>query len=136
MRAIDWNEFLGVIRILSRLVLVGVGCYVFGLLFMTQMPVWQLMMIGITFTAGGGALAVTSMTSLVSRQAAEHERGLVLGVYNSGAWMGRFLGPPCSGLLFQVVAVQAPLYGAAIIMGVCFLAVAALRRQMRQDLLA
>ena len=74
------------------------------------------------------------MTRLVSSQAAEHERGLVLGVYNSGAWMGRFIGPPCSGLLFQMIAVQAPLYGAAVIMGVCFLAVAALRRRMRQEL--
>lgn len=118
----------------AKLVLFGVGAYVFGLLFMTQMPNWQLMLVGITFTAGGGALATTSMTSLVSRQAGEHERGLVLGVYNSGAWMGRFLGPPMSGLLFQTIAVQAPLYGAAIVMAMCFIAVAALRKRMRREL--
>lgn len=117
----------------AKLVLFGVGAYVFGLLWMTQVPNWQLMLVGITFTAGGGALATTSMTSLVSRQASEHERGLVLGVYNSGAWMGRFLGPPMSGLLFQTIAVQAPLYGAAMIMAVCFIAVAALRKRMRRE---
>lgn len=117
----------------AKLVLFGVGAYVFGLLWMTQVPNWQLMLVGITFTAAGGALATTSMTSLVSRQADEHERGLVLGVYNSGAWMGRFLGPPMSGLLFQTIAVQAPLYGAAIIMAVCFIAVAALRKRMRRE---
>jgi len=75
----------------SKLVLVGVASYCFGLLWMTQVPIWPLMMFGITFTAGGGALAVTSMTSLVSRQAGEHERGLVLGVYNSAAWMAASL---------------------------------------------
>jgi len=116
----------------TKLVLCGVGAYAFGLLWMTQVPDWQWMMFGITFTAGGGALAVTSMTSLVSRQAAEHERGLVLGVYNSGAWMGRFMGPPVSGLLFQSVAVQAPLYGAAIIMFVCFWSVRALRSHLKR----
>ena len=78
------------------------------------------MMFGITFTAAGGAIAVTCMTSLVSRQAGEHERGLVLGVYNSSAWMGRFMGPPFSGLLFQTITVQAPLYAAALIMFGCF----------------
>jgi len=117
----------------SKLVLVGVAAYCFGLLWMTQAPDWPLMMFGITFTSGGGALAVTSMTSLVSRQAGEHERGLVLGVYNSSAWMGRFMGPPVSGLLFQSVAVQAPLFGAAAIMFGCFWAVRALRSHLKNS---
>lgn len=116
----------------SKLVLCGVASYCFGLLWMAQVPVWQMMLFGITFTAGGGAIAVTSMTSLVSRQAGEHERGLVLGVYNSSTWMGRFLGPPASGLLFQTVAVQAPLYGAAFIMFVCFWAALALRSHLKR----
>jgi predicted MFS family arabinose efflux permease len=116
----------------SKLVLCGVAAYCFGLLWMTQVSVWQMMLFGITFTAGGGAIAITSMTSLVSRQAGEHERGLVLGVYNSSAWMGRFMGPPFSGLLFQSVAVQAPLYGAAIIMFVCFWAARSLRSHLKR----
>ncbi len=116
----------------SKLVLGGVAAYCFGLLWMTQSPGWLPMMFGITFTAGGGAIAVTNMTSLVSRQAGEHERGLVLGVYNSSAWMGRFMGPPVSGLLFQTVAVQAPLYAAAGIMFACFWAVRALQAHFRR----
>ncbi|MDP7297327.1 MAG: MFS transporter, partial [Gammaproteobacteria bacterium] len=62
----------------------------------------------------------------------EHERGLVLGVYNSSVWMGRFLGPPASGFLFQSIAVQAPLYGAAFIMFVCFWAALALRSHLKR----
>ncbi len=116
----------------SKLVLCGVAIYCLGLLWMTQAPGWQLMMFGITLTAGGGAISVTSMTSLVSRQAGEHERGLVLGVYNSSAWIGRFMGPPVSGFLFQSVAVQAPLFGAALIMFVCFWTVRALRSHLKR----
>jgi len=116
----------------SKLALFGVAAYCFGLLWMTQSPNWQAMILGITFTAGGGAMAVTSVTSLVSRQAGAHERGFVLGVYNSSAWMGRFIGPPVSGLLFQSVAVQAPLYSAAIIMFSCFWAVRALRSHLKR----
>ncbi len=116
----------------SKLALFGVAAYCFGLLWMAQSANWQMMLFGITFTACGGAMAVTSVTSLVSRQAGEHERGFVLGVYNSSAWIGRFIGPPASGLLFQSVAIQAPLYSAAFIMFCCFWAVRALRSHLKR----
>jgi DHA1 family tetracycline resistance protein-like MFS transporter len=116
----------------TRLVMAGLGAYAFGLTVMTQVPVWPLMMFGITFTAGGGALVITSMSSLVSAQAAEDERGLVLGVFNSGSWMGRAGGPPVSGLLFEGVGVQAPLYAAAIIMFPCLLMVALIRARIHR----
>jgi DHA1 family tetracycline resistance protein-like MFS transporter len=116
----------------GKLVMVGVAAYIFGVLWMTQAPGWEWMMIGISFTAGGGALAVTSMTSLVSRNAEEHERGLVLGVFNSGAWTGRSIGPLFSGLLFQSVDEQAPLYVAAMVMLTALGLVAIVRRRGRR----
>ena len=114
----------------ARLVMFGLTSYVIGLLIMTQAPIWPIMMFGITFTAGGGAMVITSMSSLVSSQAAEHERGLVLGVYNSGSWLGRSVGPPVSGALFDNIAVQAPLYGAAVIIMPCLAVMAYLLRRM------
>ena len=114
----------------ARLVIGGLTSYVIGLLIMTQSPIWPVMMIGITFTAGGGAMVITSMSSLVSSQAAEHERGLVLGVYNSGSWLGRSVGPPVSGGLFDNIAVQAPLYGAALIILPCLTVMAYLLRRL------
>lgn len=116
----------------SKLVIGGLIAYAFGLIFMTQAPIWQLMMFGITFTAGGGAMVITSMSSLVSAEAAENERGLVLGVYNSGSWMGRAGGPPASGLLFENIGAQAPLYGAALIMLPCIVMVALVRARVRR----
>jgi DHA1 family tetracycline resistance protein-like MFS transporter len=116
----------------GKLVMSGVGAYLFGLLWMTQVPTWEMMMFGITFTAGGGAMAVTSMNSLVSGQAAEHERGLVLGVFTSGAWTGRSIGPVIAGLLFQGIGVQAPLYGGAVVMSMVLIMVALVRRRTKR----
>jgi MFS family permease len=121
----------------GKLAMAGLIAYAFGLIVMTQVPSWQLMMFGITFTAGGGAMVITSMSSLVSAEAAEDERGLVLGVFNSGSWMGRAGGPPVSGLLFEGIGVQAPLYAAAVIMLPCLVMVALVRaRTMRRDVKA
>jgi DHA1 family tetracycline resistance protein-like MFS transporter len=116
----------------GKLVMSGVGAYLFGLLWMTQVPTWARMMFGITITAGGGAVAVTSMNSLVSGQAAEHERGLVLGVFTSGAWTGRSIGPVIAGLLFQGIGVQAPLYGGAVVMSMVLIMVALVRRRTKR----
>ena len=116
----------------GKLVMSGVGAYLFGLLWMTQVPTWEMMMFGITFTAGGGAMAVTSMNSLVSGQAAEHERGLVLGVFTSGAWTGRSIGPVIAGLLFQGIGVQAPLYGGAVVMSMVLIMVGLVRRRTKR----
>ncbi|MFZ1624771.1 MAG: MFS transporter [Gammaproteobacteria bacterium] len=103
----------------GRLLIAGLACYIFGLLVMTQAPVWPMMIFGITFTTAGSALYMTTVTSLVSQQAGESERGLVLGIYNSGSWAGRALGPPLTGLLFEVFGVNVPLYTAALILLPC-----------------
>jgi MFS family permease len=93
----------------------GLVCYCAGLLIMTQAPTWPIMVFGITFTAGGGAMFITTMSALVTHQADADERGLVLGVYQSGSWMGRSIGPPISGLLFAALGANAPLFAAACV---------------------
>lgn len=103
----------------GRLLIAGLVCYIFGLLLMSQAPVWPMMLFGITFTTAGSALYMTTVTSLVSQQAGESERGMVLGTYNSGSWAGRALGPPLTGLLFDVLGVNIPLYTAALILLPC-----------------
>ncbi|RMF94941.1 MAG: MFS transporter [Gammaproteobacteria bacterium] len=113
----------------GRLVTFGLACYPVGLLIMTQAPTWPLMMAGITFTAGGGALFITTMSSLVSHQAAEQERGLVMGVYQSGSWMGRAIGPPVAGILFGALGVNSPLFAAALIILPALAMVALIRRR-------
>jgi MFS family permease len=103
----------------SKIVLSALIAYAIGLVLMTQAPTWPLMMIGITLTAGGGAFFVTTMSSLVSRQADPGEQGLVLGTYQSASWLGRCIGPPISGLLFKHWGLHSPLLAAALLMLPC-----------------
>jgi MFS family permease len=88
------------------------------------------MMLGITFTAGGSALFVTTMTSLVSKQAGPREQGLVMGVYQSGSWMGRSVGPPMSGILFEV-GIQLPLIVAGLILMPCLALLSGIFRRIQ-----
>jgi DHA1 family tetracycline resistance protein-like MFS transporter len=107
--------FFGEVRLLTG----GLVSYAVGLLVMTQAPAWPVMLVGITFTTVGSALYMTTMNSLVSKQAGDTERGLVLGTFNSASWAGRTLGPPATGALFSFVAHDAPLYAGAVIMVAC-----------------
>ncbi len=116
-----------------RLVIAGLCSYAAGLLIMTQAPVWTLMMAGITFTAAGGALYTTTISSLVSQQAAAHERGLVLGVFQSVGWFARTVGPPGGGLLFAALGANAPLFAGAVIILPCVFALAATFARPPQD---
>lgn len=113
----------------AKLLMGAVVAYAFGLLLMTQVPTWQTMLIGITFTAGGGAMFNTASMSWVSHHAGESERGIVIGVYQSAGWLGRSFGPTVSGILFQMLGVNSPLYVGAMMMLPCFLIVLLIRRR-------
>jgi DHA1 family tetracycline resistance protein-like MFS transporter len=109
-----------------RLLIAGLAVYIVGLLVMTQAPITAVMLVGITCTTVGGALYMTTITSLVSKQAQATERGLVLGTFNSAAWLGRSFAPPITGGLYDGRGGNLPLLAAAAIMLPC---IAILARQ-------
>lgn len=110
------------------LLLTALASYVLGLLIMSQAPVWPVMIFGITFTTTGSALYMTTMNSLVSKQAGETERGLVLGTFNTANWLGRSLGPVLIAALALVgLGRDAPLYAAALLMLPCIAIIRGLR---------
>ena len=61
----------------------------------------------------GSALFNPSLSSLVSKEAGEHERGAVLGVYQGATALSRIVGPAFSGLVFVRLGQSAPYYLAA-----------------------
>lgn len=79
-----------------------------------------------TLAAGCTALALASalfnpaMTSLVSQQAAAHERGAVMGAYQSASALGRVAGPAFSGSLFALGAIW-PFLAAGALAGVALI---------------
>jgi len=119
----------------GRLLQFATCSYMFGLFFMAVVPFsfeppnWQVMLFGITFTAMGGAMFNTASTSWVSKQAGDTERGAVLGLYQSAGWLGRSVGPTVSGLLFQTLGPNAPLFAGALLMTPVLLIVTLIRRR-------
>ena len=138
----------------GRLLLTAVCSYMFGLLWMATVPfsvapeavtevlsfgpvsltnAELLMLFGITFTAFGGAMFNTASTSWVSKQAGEHERGAVLGLFQSAGWLGRSVGPTVSGFLFMTYGPNTPLFAAAMLMLPVFAIVIYIRRRHAAD---
>jgi MFS family permease len=112
----------------KRLLIAGLSSYVVGLLVMTQSLFWGVMLFGITFTTTGSALYMTTMNSLVSKQAADSERGLVIGSFNTASWLGRALGPGMIALLGVAgFSRDAPLFAAALLMLPCIAIIRSLR---------
>jgi DHA1 family tetracycline resistance protein-like MFS transporter len=112
----------------KRLLIAGLTSYVFGLLVMTQSLFWGVMLFGITFTTTGSALYMTTMNSLVSKQAGESERGLVIGTFNTASWFGRALGPGMVALLGVAgLGRDAPLFAGALILLPCIAIVRSVR---------
>jgi len=138
----------------GRLLLTAVCSYMFGLVWMATVPfsvapeavtvalsfgpvsltnAELLMLFGITFTAFGGAMFNTASTSWVSKQAGEHERGAVLGLFQSAGWLGRSIGPTVSGFLFMTYGPNTPLFAGAMLMLPVFVIVMHIRRRHAAD---
>ena len=119
----------------GKLLIAAVASYIFGLLFMATVPFmfeppsWSVMLFGITFTAAGGAMFNTASTTWVSKQAADHERGAVLGLYQSAGWLGRSVGPTISGLLFMTLGANAPLFAGAMMLLPVIVIITIIRRR-------
>jgi MFS family permease len=112
----------------KRLLIAGLSSYVIGLLVMTQSLRWEVMMFGITFTTVGSALYMTTVNSLVSQQAGESERGMVLGTFSTTSWLGRAIGPGMIALLgIAGLGRDAPLFAAAVIILPCIVIIRGLR---------
>jgi len=138
----------------GRLLMTAVCSYVFGLVWMATVPfsvppealtvvlslgpisltnAELLMLFGITFTAFGGAMFNTASTSWVSKQAGEHERGAVLGLFQSAGWLGRSVGPTVSGFLFMTYGPNTPLFAGAMLMLPVFVIVMYIRHRHAAD---
>lgn len=129
----------------GKLLLAATCSYMFGLLWMATMPFTlapvisislpgmtvaeTVMMFGITFTSAGGAMFNTASTSWVSKQAGDHERGAVLGLFQSAGWLGRSVGPTVSGYLFMTFGANTPLFTGAMLMLPVFMIVMHIRRR-------
>ncbi len=82
----------------------------------------------------GMGLFNPSLTSLISRQSAADEHGMVMGVSQSAGSLARIVGPLIAGTLFQFAGPNAPYYAGGMVMIVVALAATRLRRRSAEPL--
>lgn len=92
----------------KRVAIGGVIAYIAGLalLAFTATLAWTIVG-GVCCGIGAGAYS-PSVSSLVSKLAAAHERGVVMGTYQSASSLARVVGPAISGAIYAAVAFNAP----------------------------
>lgn len=73
------------------------------------------------FIAGGLALVITAVPSLVSKKTPVEQHGSILGITQSAASFGRVLGSLMGGLIYQYGGISIPFYAAAALMLVGFI---------------
>ena len=70
--------------------------------------------------AAGNSIATPVLTSLVTAFSPEHERGELIGVFQSVQSLGRIIGPIVGGGLFNFLSLNAPYWAGALAMAFTF----------------
>lgn len=118
----------GLIRVLSRrlgeawLVVGGAVLTALGLFGIPFVQHVATLLTATGLLALGIGLLNPALTSLISRQAAEDERGGIMGVSQSASSLARIVGPALAGPLFQAFGRNAPYYAAGAAMVLVVLA--------------
>lgn len=95
---------------LGGLLMTGVGFW-----FMARAAGLPGILAAVGFIAIGRGVAQTTLSSLVSLGAPESRVGLILGFFQSAGSLGRIVGPPIAGTLFDRMGPEAPFYFAALV---------------------
>ncbi len=111
----------GLVRVLvprfgeRKVATVGIFAYVLGLLLVAAAPNQILTAIGLALCGIGTGAFSPSASALASKQSDEHERGAVMGTYQSSGSLARVIGPFASGPVYAAFGPSAPyLLGALI----------------------
>ena len=101
-------------RALAVLALVLLAAGYAGLALAMSAPA---MLVACAVLALGSALFTPNLSSLVSQEAGDHERGAVLGVYQGATALSRVVGPAIAGVVFTKIGQTAPfLLAAALVL--------------------
>jgi len=84
-----------------------------------RIHVVAVLLVPLSLSAVGRAIAQPPMSSLVSLRADAQHRGVVMGAFQSSASLARIFGPACAGLLYQLDPGN-PFYLAGALLLVCF----------------
>ncbi|MDB5405862.1 MAG: tetracycline resistance efflux pump [Rhodospirillales bacterium] len=100
----------------ERLLLAGTICLLLGMLGIPLASRVPYLFVATGILSIGFAMAQPSIASLISRRAAAHEQGEVLGVSQSAGSLARVVGPLVAGFLFATLGRDAPYFGGALVL--------------------
>jgi MFS transporter, DHA1 family, tetracycline resistance protein len=93
---------------IERLFAIGLGLLIAGLAVTSVAKVWPVLILALLLLAIGQGVASPSITSLVTQHAPPERRGEALGFQQSANAVGRVLGPPAAGAMFDRVGIWSP----------------------------
>jgi len=98
----------------------GVGLLVVGLAMLAFANVWALLAASLLLLSVGQGVASPSITTLVSEYAPDERRGEAMGFQQSATAVGRILGPPAAGWMFDHVGMWSPYVAASALCALAF----------------
>lgn len=102
----------------ERLFAIGLGLLVAGLASMAVATVWPVLIVALLLLSVGQGVSSPSITSLVTANAPSETRGEALGYQQSANGLGRVLGPPIAGAMFDRMGIWSPYLAGAVICAV------------------
>jgi DHA1 family tetracycline resistance protein-like MFS transporter len=109
----------------QRLFAAGITLLIAGLAVTAVAKVWPVLIIALLLLSIGQGCASPSITSLVTEHAPPDRRGEALGFQQSANGIGRVLGPPAAGAMFDRVGIWSPYVAGALL---CVVAIALVAR--------
>lgn len=92
-----------------RLYAGGLAVVAVGLVVVGISTEWPVLVMGLLMLSVGQGVASPSLTELVNRAAGERHRGEAMGFQQSSYAVGRVLGPPLAGSVFDRIGVWSPM---------------------------
>ncbi len=116
----------------ERLLAAGLTMLVAGLAVTAVAKVWPVLIVALLLLSVGQGCASPSIISLVTKHAPPDHRGEALGFQQSANAMGRVVGPPLAGALFDRVGIWSPYVAGSLlsVVAVTLLVSWGLHRQM------
>ncbi|MEP7045337.1 MAG: MFS transporter [Ilumatobacteraceae bacterium] len=102
----------------QRLFEAGLVLLIAGLAVTAVATVWPVLILALLLLSAGQGVASPSITSLVTQHAPPERRGEALGYQQSATGVGRVLGPPAAGAMFDRVGIWSPYIGGAVLCAV------------------
>ena len=98
-----------------KLATIGILLFVTGLLIVSEAPSAGVTVMGLALCGIGSGAFTPSNSALASKQSDTHDRGLVMGTYQSSSSLARVIGPFASGPLYAMLGSKAPFLAGACV---------------------